>query len=250
MGFYFNGTHSSELGVIIAHTGGEYEEPFLASRKVQQNRFNGKTYFRKVERDALSFSLTLYIEKWQDWNKLRPIARWLDVDDYVEFFTDSDPERVYYVIPSGNIDITHNGMKEGYLELDLICLDSSTYSHYIINNLNVVGSESLFLANEGDKSIRPYMTIFKVGDGDVKITNKASGKEFILTGLYDKEVIKVDCVNEELESSFEERLNRYLYSNHNREWLDFKEQSESEFEFVGNFSIEFKIRYEFLSELR
>ena len=250
LGFYFNGSHSSELGVIIAHTSGEYEEQFIAPRKVQQSRFNNKTYFRKVDRDALSFSLTLYIEKWQDWNKLRPIARWLDVDDYVEFFTDVDPERVYYVIPDGNVDITHNGVKEGYFTVDFICLDSYTYSNYIIKDLVVNGKNSLFLANEGDVITRPYMTFKMLQDGDIKVVNKASGEEFILTGLYINEVIKVDGVNEEIESSLEEKFNRYLYDNHNRNWLDFKEQSESEFEFIGNFEVEFKYRFVYLSELR
>lgn len=243
--FNFNGESSRDKGVQIVHTGGLYNETFKATRKIVETIVPGRKapYFKRVDEDPLSFSLTIWIKDWEKRNNLRAISRWLFQDFYKPLYFESEPDRIYYVIFQGKSDIIHNGLKEGYITLNVRANSPDTFSNVHNDKFTVNGTKSIQYSNEGDFTIRPFIKLKMRSAGNVRIKNEANGQEMIINNLLNEEEVYIDCVNEAIVSGFEERLNRYLFDNHNDVWLDW-ELDDAIFTFTGNFDIEFK--YEFI----
>ncbi|MGE7840773.1 phage tail domain-containing protein [Lysinibacillus sp. NPDC093712] len=249
MHFTYNGKSSRDMGVTLVHEGGLYKDIFLPNRTLKEVKVNGKgrPYFKGVDINPLSFSLSFFIEEWEDRNNLRAISRWLFQDYYKPLILDFSTEMIFYAIIEGNSELIHNGCQEGYVTLNVRCDTYHTYSPLIPNYLEVRDSLSEEFFNEGDLDIRPQLKITKIGDGDISIKNELNEQEFILKGLYNNEVVLVNCENEEIMSSFQKSLNRYLFDNHNDVWLDFEAQTSAKFTFKGNFDCEFYYEYKYLN---
>ena len=107
-----------------------YDEPFLAQRNIKTQSIRGKNkpYFYEVEREPLTFKLSFaFLETWDE-NKIRSIARWLDQDYYKEFYMSDNPNKRYFTILNGDSRLVHNGLKQGYVELEFLCDSSYAYS--------------------------------------------------------------------------------------------------------------------------
>ena len=107
-----------------------YDEPFLAQRNVKTQKIRGKdkSYFYEVEREPLIFRLSFaFLEIWDD-NKIRSIARWLNQDYYKEFYMSDNPNKRYFAILNDDSRLIHNGLRQGYVELDFLCDSPYIYS--------------------------------------------------------------------------------------------------------------------------
>lgn len=251
LSFTYDGVSSKDLGtVMINSSGGLFNETFLPSRNILEDKVNGrpKPYFKGVDIEPLSFPISLYISGWRDRNNLREIARWLFKSYYKPLIFESDPDKIYYAMFIGNSDLIHNGCKDGYITLNVRCDSPYKYSNIKTYNIqaNPSGVEKTF-NNDGDVLIRPSMKITMKNAGDIKIINQANGQEFIVNNLQEGEVLDVDCANETITSS-EEYRGIYRYDDHNDVWLDFEECSEAKFTFIGDFDVEFKLEYAYLAE--
>src|SRR5690606_14154722 len=127
------------------------------------------------------------------------------------FWVNNDPERDFDVIIEGSSDLIHNGLKDGYATMTMKTMSPYGRSSNYTERLQVRGTSTLDLINYGNKIIRPYLEITKVGNGDISIKNEENGQEFKITGLWNNEKVKVNCLYEEIESSFQDSTNRYLY---------------------------------------
>ena len=255
--FTFNGINSKDMGVCIVNSvSGLYSDIFLSSRNVIESRtpYKSASNFLRVDREPVSISLSLYFEKWQTTNNMRQVIKWLDTDKYVPFFTDSDPERIMYGIIEGTSDLLHNGAKQGYANVTMKLLYpfalSPDYTHRgtVRSNAPV----QLILDNFGDATIRPYIKITKIGNGNISIKNEHNNQTLQVVNLYNNEVVDIDCSNELIRSSFEDISNRYLYGNHNEVWLDFPVSpfGGTVFTFTGDFSFEFTYNMVYKHETR
>lgn len=120
--FIFDGVSSKDMGVAIGSTNtGLFEEAFLPSRTIIEKKVahREKPYLQRVEHEPLSFSLSFFIEEWDNHDSLRRIARWLFQPYYKPLILDSNPNRIFYVIIEGDSKLLHNGAKDGYVELTL-----------------------------------------------------------------------------------------------------------------------------------
>lgn len=253
LNFTYDGVSSEDMGVVLINEdGGLYKDIFLPQRSIREKKINGKDrpYFMGVENNPLSFSLSFFINQWEDRNNLREIARWMFTDYYKPLILESNPNRIFYAIIEGNSTILHNGCQNGYVTLNIKCDSPYSYSPLIRHDLSVRDNYEVYFYNEGDVTIRPQLKITKIGDGDISITNQNNGQEFKLSNLYNKEIILVNCENEEIVSSLQKSHKRYLHNNHNDIWLDFNRNSSAGFIFKGHFDCEFYLEYKYLNEDR
>lgn len=247
MKFTFNYIDSEDMGVIMINNGnGLYEESFLPSRSILETKVYGrnKPYFKGVEEQPLSFTLSFYIEGWKDRNNLRQIAQWFYQPYYKPVWFESNPEQIFYIMFEGDPKLIHNGCQDGYVTLPVRCDSSYSYSIPITHTFSVVNEEKTILNNAGDITIRPKLKITQYGTEDISIKNEANGQELILTGVDIGEVVTVDCENETIVSSFE-YMDKYLFDNHNDIWLDF-EVGDVDFTFTGNFELEITLEYAYI----
>lgn len=259
--FTFNGVNSEDKGVVLVNlNSGLFQDIFLANRTLIESKVAYSNYdiLKRVDKSLPTLSLTFYVERWRTWNNIRDIARWLDVDEYCEFWTDDDPERIYYLTLVDGSQLHHNGFKDGYITLNFKSMFpyalSPEYNYsYITNHTSPI---QLNLDNAGDEDVKPFIKIKKIGNGDITIRNLRNEEDLIITDLFDGEEVEIDNEHEILRSSLEESNNRYIFGNHNGVWLTFNKQNEptdndySEFQFIGDYEFEFKFRLVYKNETR
>lgn len=258
--FTFNHIDSKDMGVFMINGGsGLYQESFLPSRKILETNVYGRKsrYFKGVEEEPLSFTLSFFIEGWRDRNNLRQIARWFYQPYYKPIWFESNPEHVYYIMFEGSPELIHNGCQDGYVTIPVRCNSPYSFSLPRVITESVITSKTITLLNDGDITIRPKLKITQYSTEDIKIKNEENGQEFILKawdsqtakGVQIGEVVEVDCANESIVSSFEETEQKYLYDDHNDVWLDFN-MGEATFTMTGSFDIEITLEFAYLQQDR
>jgi phage-related protein len=207
--FYYDGKFSKDMGVIQASVdSGLFEEQFLSNKSIRETRVKGnsKPYFQGIERDPLEFPLSMVFEHGFDDNKIRETTRWINQDYYKPFYSEENPSRILYAQYVGDPRIIHNGIKEGYVTLQMRCNDAFSYSPAYISpeydfTINTVSGTELTFVNYGDTIVKPIMEITKVGIGDVSIINHSNGGEiFEIKNLNDGEIVQIDNEREHVES--------------------------------------------------
>lgn len=223
--FNLDGIWASDMGIIKVNIGGGLIEDLLVSSKtIIEEKIEGRDspYFYGVERQPLSFPLPIYFDKNLSVDKVREILRWLDHDTYKPFYMKDNPERVWYVMIVDDIKTIHNGIKSGYIELNLRTDSPHTQTPYVMSGMfsfrdNANGKEIEF-ENIGDFEIKPNVYIAKVGNGDITIKNFSSESgEFKFTNLEDGETLFIDCENKYIESS----KGKYRYDDFSNKYLSF-----------------------------
>lgn len=256
MEFTYDGISSEDFGVLLVNSGsGLYKEPFLANRTIIEKSTANRDVpiFVGVGEKPLSFPLTIFIEEWEKRDNLRAIARWLNQKEYKPFWFSSNPDRVMDVLIEGSSQIIHNGLEEGYITLTVRCKTHYYKSQPKIYERTINGTHTDWINNDGDEIVAPYLEITKIGNlGDVQIQTTMEGKlinNFIIKDMLDKEVAYVNCVDEQIRSSYAD-TERYLFDLFNNDYLRFElgniynTESSTEIVFKGNFSI--KIMYEII----
>ena len=129
--FMYDGVASQDMGVFIAWSDdGLFEDNFLPERKIIEKKIANreKPYFQRVEHEPLSFSLSFAIEDWENKDTLRKLARWFFQPHYKPLVFSSNPNRVFYAMFEGDSQLFHNGLNEGYIELEIRCDSPYSYS--------------------------------------------------------------------------------------------------------------------------
>lgn len=132
--FVYDGISSKDMGVFIGTTKtGLFEENFLPTRNIVERKIanRDKPYLQRVELDPLSFPLSFILEDWElsnDRDYVRKIARWLFQDYYKPLIFDSNPNRIFYALVEGSSSLFHNGLEDGYVEMNVRCDSPYAYS--------------------------------------------------------------------------------------------------------------------------
>lgn len=248
--FVYDGVRSDDMGLYHVNIGnGLMEESFIAGKEILEThvRGNDTPYFQGVKRSPLSLSLTFAFIDQYDESKIRAVARWLDQDFYKPFYTMDNPNRIWYCMLDSDSRLLHNGLKQGYVELQMRCDSPYTYSQ-IRNSqvydlsLNNPNGTKIKIYNYGDIICYPTMTIQKVGDGDISIFNCSVNQEMILRGLIDNETITIDSQREFIESDID---GMYRYDNHNDIFISFSRGS-NQLIIKGNLKMRFQYQFKTL----
>lgn len=202
MYFEYDGTNSSVFGVSnVLVGGGMYEEPLLSSVNINEiETRGGKRYFLEVEKDPIEFSLQLgFLDGFSE-QKLREVAKWLSSEYYKPLIFSDAPYRVYYCMPTGEVQITHTGEGQGYLDITFRCDSEYVYGRvYTTETFQCNGNMEVKVVNKGDVDVFPVTMIKKHGDGDIIIKNihdYGSAIEFV--NLQDQDIIYIDHKDEDI----------------------------------------------------
>jgi phage-related protein len=252
--FSYDGVTSESMGVyLVKLSGGMQPTPFLSEQEIISEKVfgNDTSYVYGTNKSPLKVKLVLASMDANFWTfeKRREIARWLSSNKFSEFYVaDEGPlDRRFFLMREGGVDLTTNGVQEGYIEIGFRNISPYTYSgiydrQYDFSTINTV--TNFTFENLGDLDLYPpYMKIVKVGNGDISIINTSDGgREFKFTGLVDGEVLTIDNENRRVDTSLN---GTFRYDNFNRNYLCFK-YGYNYMTITGKCTIELKWRYSFL----
>lgn len=252
--FWFNGRKSTDFGIINISLSKElFDEQVVASKSINEMYIPGKKdpYFLDVSEEPklirLSFS---FLEPWND-KLIDEVIRWLNVDEYSPLFFEGDIDLLFYVIPIDGIHQMHNGLKQGYLTLNMRCDSGKSYSHEIITpeydtkKLSEIQNKempTIVLGNKGHFPIYPKVWIEKIDDGDLTIINRTNnGNVFEFKNIDVGERLFIDCKNEIIETN---KNKTYRYDDFNDNYLELL-YGENVLNVSNNMKIKFAMRYIF-----
>lgn len=252
--FVFNGRKSTDFGIRNVNVSeGLFEEPLVASKSINEVYVRGRAepYFIDVEEEPKTLQLKFaFYEGFND-RLIDEVVRWLDVNYYKPLYFSADVDRVFYVLPIDGINKVHNGLKQGYLTLNMRCDSSKSYSHEIVTPvyktseldfINQYEEPLLNLGNKGHHTILPEIWIEKVDSGDLYIYNKTnSNKKFEFKNIDIGEKLYINCEDEYIETDKEKT---YRYDDFNDYYLEII-RGENVLILSDNMKIKFRYRYIF-----
>lgn len=224
--FTYAGRKSSEFGIYnVSIQPDLFTEPLMANRNIKElvTPSRNKPHFEYLQRDPLTLTVSfLFGNGWDD-DLIDDVIRWLGTDNYEPLEFEDDLSHIYYAVPTTGLDLIHNGLKEGHMNLTFRCDSPFSYSPQIqthwYDNSNSTSPLIIQLENKGHIDCFPEIDIVKVGAGDISIVNLSNaGQEFKFTTLSDAEEVYTDNENEIITSS----LNVYRYDNFNDNYLYLK----------------------------
>lgn len=206
--FHYNGRSSKEFKVIAVQIGsGMYEDQLVASRSVNATKLMNqeKAHLQGIEEDIREFPLTIAFENKFTQEDIDKLVIWLFQDYYAPFYFDNEPDRVVYAMPSGDSQIIHNGLNQGYVTLSMTTNSSKVYSGIKLSKkLTTTGGTkgTLTLLNNGHEVIKPEISILKKGAGKITIVNLDDNKGaiFEIKNLLDAEDLYLDSEREIIET--------------------------------------------------
>lgn len=251
--FSFGGVRSDHMGVMNINTQtGLQEEPVYGSRRLTKKYVRGRTkpYVTDIEHEPMiipvQFALT---EEWKnDEDKLRDVVRWLTEPYFRELYFSSNINRRFFAMVVEEPTLIHNGLRQGYINLEFETSDFYSYSpEYITKTYDFTdsGSGKLVITNQGDEVCKPEI-FAKTGNsgGSFSIKNITNGgQELKFEDLANDEQIYIDCENKDIISDIDDM---YRYDNHNGIWLNLI-RGKNNLEVSGDIKLRFRYRFKTLS---
>jgi phage-related protein len=205
LNFNYDGVWSEEYGVVhVVLDSGMYEETLVATRDINETkvRGNSKPMLYGVEDSTLSFDMTIAFEKRFTDDDVDRLIRWLFSNHYKPLYFEGKEDRVYYCMPTGDSNIIHNGLNEGYIAITMRCDSPYVYSQNIITPKETVSTtKTITLQNDGQFTVFPEISLKKSGNGKITIESLDDGGDiFEITYLANGEDIYLNCEKEIIES--------------------------------------------------
>lgn len=252
--FYFAGRKSTDFGIVnVSVDEGLYNEQVVASKSINEVFVQGRDepYFIGTSEEPKTIQLRFgFPNKWND-KLIDDVIRWLNVSAYQPLYFEGDIDKVFYVIPVDGIEKIHNGLKQGYLNLNMRCNSGKSYSHEIVtpfydtkklSNTQGVSNPIIEIGNRGHFSTFPEIWIEKISDGDIVIYNKTNNNaEFRFENIEVGEKLFIDC-GKELITTDKERT--YRYDDFNDNYLELI-YGENVLSVTNNVKIRFRLQYIF-----
>lgn len=254
--FHFAGRKSTDFNIRnVSIEEGLYAEQVVAGKEIEEIYIPGRNepYFFGIREEPKTIKLRFaFPNGWND-KLIDDVIRWLNVDTYQPLYFEGDIDKVFYVIPIDGIDKIHNGLKEGYLELNMRCNSSKSYSHEIMTPIydteklsykQDVDFPIIKLGNKGHFSTFPKIWIEKINDyhEEIIIYNKTNSNEmFKFEGIEIGEKLFIDC-RKEIINTNKERTHRY--DNFNDNYLELI-YGENILAITNNIRIRFGLKYIF-----
>ena len=145
--FYFDGIYSDTMGVSLIRTNsGLINVPYIPARDMIEEFPTMATAPYSCRSKAQQYQFTLaFSTLTNDMNstKLKTIASWLFKDTYKPFYSEDDPDKIYYLFATNQVDFLTNGMNEGYFEVTFkskypYALTTASTPTYTINGTQFV----------------------------------------------------------------------------------------------------------------
>lgn len=217
IGIVYNGIELlEENGIQISDDAGLFSESFVATKSINEEKIRGRDepYHYGVEREPISFPLSFWFDEDLSDERKREIARILDQDYYKPLYTIDNPHRIYYAMCIDDSNHIHNGIQMGKVTLNFRTNAPYAFSPVYFDNYdfseNMKNGTEIVFVNNGDLECSPVVEVQMLEDGDLSIINYSNdGQEFKFTGLVAGEIIKVDCMKELIQSSVDDRYDKF-----------------------------------------
>jgi predicted phage tail component-like protein len=226
--FTFDGITSQAMGIsIVRQSGGVFPVPYVAGKDIKEDYPTRalNPYFFRTQLQPLTFNLQFScIDVDMDIAKLRQIASWLCQSDYKPFISADNPDKIYYIMATNQIDFMTNGMDEGYFEIQFRCQHpyaltiASTPIYDIVIDYDAPNGQQITINNE-DNVHENFYPIYELTLGatptEVYLYNQTLDEQSEFTELSAGEVLYVDNQKKYLVSS----TGNYRYDKFNKQWL-------------------------------
>lgn len=204
----FDGVNSKDFGLIAVELGsGLYEETLVTSRTINETKPNERlrSIFHGVTEENRAFSLNLAFEDSFDEDKINEIINWLFKDYYRPLYFEGQEDRIMYAMISGETNIIHNGLEQGYFTVTV-----QTNSPYRFSRMKEGSSNGnkMTLINNGHKVVHPEFSIKKIGDGDLRI--EVEGRHVLIINLVNGEELYIDTLRDKIVTDIK---GEYRYDN-------------------------------------
>ena len=214
--FEYAGIDSRDFDIANVNvSSGMLDEPFVGNISLLEHKVRGKDkpYFKRKERNPLSFTVSFAFTDTFNDVKIRQVANWLTRHEYYQplsFIPDDVAEyekKIFYALVVEDSRIIHNGLGDGYLDLTFRCDSAWGYLETESTELlTFTGNDNpLALTNNGDLDLYPVIEIEKINSPGALVIenttnniksefyNKASGTGYIKVNgtVYDGETIQI-----------------------------------------------------------
>jgi phage-related protein len=228
--FYFDGTYSDDMGVYLVRlNSGLVSVPYIPSREVIEDYpVNARAPFvhkARPQQFNIKMTFSTLSNNLTDSN-LKTIASWLFQENYCEFYSEDNPDKIYYLMAVSQVDVMKNVGNEGYFEVEFrskfpYCLTAETTPTF-----NIAGITNFNVENECNvyEYFYPEMEITIGGNSTtpIRIVNDDDSDRLTkIENLTDGEVIYLNNEKKQLISS----LGNYRYDDFNKNWLRLKQGS-------------------------
>jgi phage-related protein len=221
--FVFDGIPSEYMGLnLIRLDSGMFDLPFVPSRNIiEEYPTNAiSPYFHKSQLQTQTITMTFStLEDNMDSEYLAKIAKWLFQNEYKEFYSIDNPDKIYYLIATNEVNFTTNGSNSGYFQIQFkskfpYALTRQQETNYTINNTKTIQIynncnvfEYYYPEIEFTVSSTPASILFCNLSDDSRISN--------FGGLSVGETLYVNNQKKIISSS----TNNYRYDGFNKVWF-------------------------------
>jgi len=193
----------------ISLDGGMFDEELVASQNINEQSSNRRkmSIFTGIERENLSFEISIAFKEDFDDDKISEIIEWLYGKYYYAKLQFEGSDKFTYAMPEGECQITHTGNGQGYISVTL-----KTNSPYYFGNVEKTVIDSTTTATKkitvnGLDNPDTNIEIKPKANGTVKIT--VGGHTVQINKLLTSETVTISTINESIESNVK---NVYHYS--------------------------------------
>lgn len=245
LNFTKNGINSRDMGVLhVSIDSGMYTESLGGNRTIQeqQNSETDRRYFKRLSTEPIEFDMHVLLYEEMDEYQIDEVLSWLMNDYYEEMFFEDEVDKIYYCLPISKPTVTHNGMNQGYITIQMRCFDGFLYSQEIKRTFdlsnNVADGTTVSLVNDGHFEVYPKMTIL-AKESTIKVINLKTNESTEITDLLIGETVNLDNENEEISTDV---VGEYRFDNHNEVFVRIL-KSVNQFKVIGKCVITFEYRY-------
>ena len=235
----FDGVNSRDFGLIAVELGtGLYEETLVANRTINETKPNERlqSIFHGITEENRAFELNLAFEDSFNEDKINDVINWLFQDYYKPLYFEGQEDRIVFAIISGETNIIHNGLEQGYFTVTV--QTNSPYRFSRMRTGNRVG-DTMTLVNNGHETVYPEFSIKKIGKGDLRI--EVDGRNVLIINLTDGEELYIDTLKDKIVTDIR---GEYRYDNVTIGELSdlYLEVGEKEYTITGGADITYRYR--------
>ena len=245
--FNYDGKSCRDFGLINVNLdGGMFEETLVASRAINETRVRGSDtpLFHSIDEEPLELQLSIAFKSTFTEEDVDGIIMWLFQDKYKPLYFEDKPHKVFYCMPIGDSIIAHNGLKQGYISINMRCRSSKIESPQNVTSTYHSNSSSdtvVMIENIGHVEIFPEISIEKTGNGNVTIMK--DGEIFEIRNLTNGEKIYINTEKEIIETDI---TGVYRYEDVVGDYFDMAlSVGENTFTVRGSCKIAFRYRFKY-----
>lgn len=244
----FNGIRTDTYGIKLVNiNSGIQSDPFLPQQDLvmDESFYRDAPYYYKSKKSQLEFTLRFFREGYWSDDFKQMLLEMIDPEngDFVEFFTEQNPNKVYFIRYVGESNFYNAGSQGGYVDIRFRTDSPYSYSREYtveVDNLNGNNNE-IIIYNDGNIDAEPLMWVTREGDGFFRIVNESIGEEFLIENVMGGEEIYINNENGDIISSLESN-DVYRYDDHNEVYLRLKPGANK---LTVNTGVYVKIKYRF-----